>query len=210
MGNSDEKLSIGQKPLSTKEPRVVNYYIALAIDVILLYFFNNIVFANIIFLSAKDLTSCLWAINLALGVGIIGNFIFLLYRPRWFRHMVQAVLSALAILAVYTIFRVFPFTFSDDIFRTITRAILIIIMVGAGIGFVVEMVKSGIAWIHKEPPPTSSVLPVAPPQPEPLPVSPVSGSGPEPPLVSPGSPSKPEPPSEPNASPLPPEPPQSG
>ncbi len=228
MQNSDKRQLIGKKFLSSKEPRVVNYYIAIAVDIILLYFFNNIVFANIFFLSAKDLTNCLWAINLALGIGIIGNFIFLLYRPRWFRHLVQAVLNALAVLAVYVIFRVFPFTFTDDVWRTVARIIMIIIMVGAGIGFVVEVVKSGIAWLHREPPfaptatpvspseagPPASSLPAEEPPPPPPPsepepsassLPPESASGPPP---SPGSSSQPEPPSESPDSSLPPGPPR--
>jgi hypothetical protein len=191
MQNFNQNKSISKRILSFREPRIVNYYVAIAVDIILLYFFNNIVFASISFLSSKDLTSCLWAINLALGAGIIGNFIFLLYRPRWFYHLVQAILNALIILAVYTIYRVFPFTFSADVFQTVTRTILIIVMAGSGISLIVEIVKFGSAWFHREPPPAS---PVSPLPPEPPPTQPVSAVPPEPPQVSPPSSPPPEPP----------------
>jgi len=166
MQDLDRKITPSRKFLSSKEPRLVNYYIAMAIDIILLYFFNNIVFANIIFLSMKDLTSCLWAINLALGAGIIGNFVFLLFRPSWFRHLVQAVLNALALLAVYTVFRIFPFVLNTDILRTVTKVVLVVIMAGIGLGFVIELIKSGFAWTHRAPPPTPPISPVSPPLPE--------------------------------------------
>ena len=194
MQNSDINKSISKKILSSKEPRVVSYYVAISVDIILLYFFNNIIFASISFLSSKDLINCLWAINLALGAGIIGNFIFLLYRPRWFYHLIQAVLSALVILAVYTIYRIFPFTFGVDIFRTITRIILLIIMAGTAIGFMVELVKFTITWMHREPPPAPPISPVSPLPPEAPPTQPVSALPPEPPLVSPPSSPPPEPP----------------
>jgi hypothetical protein len=194
MQNSDINKSISKKILSSKEPRVVNYYVAIAVNIILLYFFNNIVFASISFLSSKDLIRCLWAVNLSLGVGIIGNFIFLLYRPRWFYHLIQAILSALVILAVYTFYRVFPFTFSSDVFGTVTRIILLIIMAGTAIGFIAELVKFAITWMHRQPPSVPQTSPVSPLPPEPSPTQPLSDLPPEPPPVSPPSSPPPEPP----------------
>jgi hypothetical protein len=206
MQNSDRKQSISKKFLSSKEPRLVTYYISIAVDIILLYFFNNIVFANIIFLSSKNLTNCLWAINLALAAGIVGNFIFLLFRPRWFRHLIRAVLYTLALLAVYVIYRVFPFIFSADIFRTVTRIVLVIIMAGTGIGVVLEVIKFGVTWIHRQPPAGLLISPVTPPQVG-SPASQFSPeSSPEPPASV--SPSLPEAPAAPPASSLPPEPPR--
>jgi hypothetical protein len=58
-------------------PGLVNYYVGLAIDIILLYALNNIRYLNSSILIKDEYVSCLWAINLALGMGIIGNFILL-------------------------------------------------------------------------------------------------------------------------------------
>jgi hypothetical protein len=181
MQNLEQKQSVVKKFLSSKEPRLVNYYVAIAVEIILLYFFNNIVFASIVFLSAKALTDCLWSINLALGAGIIVNFIFLLYRPRWFCHLLQAVLNALSILALYVILRIFPFIFDVDIYRKITQILLLFMMVGIGVGFIVEVVKFGFAWMHRQPPPSPPITPVFRLPPEPPPAPPASSLPPEPP-----------------------------
>lgn len=121
------------------------YYIAIAINIILLYFFNNLRFLNLPFIINDELISCLWAINLALSFGIISNFVLLLYRPEWFHHLTQAVILGLAGLSVYIVYRIFPFTFNTSTPDTITRVILIILMAAAAIGLIVEFVKLWMA-----------------------------------------------------------------
>jgi hypothetical protein len=185
MQNINENNKVAKSNRSSAKPGAATFYAGLIANIILLYFFNNIIFANIPFLVTKDFISCLWAINLALGVGIIGNFICLIYHPRWFPHLVQALLNLLVILAVYTVYRIFPFNLSSEGLQTAARIILLIIIAGTGIAFVVEAVKAGIAAVHREPPPSTPAPPTPP--------------------ISPASPLQPEPP----ISPLPPEPPQS-
>lgn len=117
------------------------YYIGTAVYIILLYFFNNIIYANIPFLITKDYINCLWAINLALGLGIIGNFTLLLYRPRWFTHLVQAILSALGVFAIYIIYHIFPFTFAIQNPGQAIKIVLIIIMIILSIHVVIEAIR---------------------------------------------------------------------
>lgn len=167
MQNINNKKSYVKNDGRSVETGIAKYYIDLAANIILLYFFNNIIYANIPFLANKSYISCLWAINLALAVGIIGNFILLLYRPRWFHHLVQAVLSALIILAAYIVYRIFPFTFNSDVLQTVARTLLLIIMAGTGIGLIVEVVKFSISFMHREPPGTPPVSPLSSLPPEP-------------------------------------------
>jgi hypothetical protein len=124
-----------------QELGTANYYWAMVTNIILLYFFNNLRFLNLTFLDGNILISCLWAINLALGFGIIGNFILLIYRNRWFHHLDQAVLRMLAVFAVYIIFTNFPFTFETVLFNQISNIALIVIMVGISIGAVMDLIK---------------------------------------------------------------------
>jgi len=131
------------KPLS-----VANYYVAIAFNIILLYVLNNLQYFGLAFLTS-DYISCLWAINLSLSFGIIGNFILLVYRPLWFHHMVQAILCALAILAVYIVYSIFPFSFDAGVFQNAVRIILILIMAGTGIGFIAEVIQLGKALIKR-------------------------------------------------------------
>ncbi len=130
------------KDRAGSEASVANYYLSMAADIILLYFFNNIIYANLSFLVTKDYISCLWAINLALSIGIIGNFILLLYRPRWFPHLVQAVFNILAAFAVFVVFKTFPFTITAQNLEQGVKIALIVIIAALLIGTIIELVKS--------------------------------------------------------------------
>jgi hypothetical protein len=130
----------GKEMASRKEYAVANYYVAIAVGTILLYVLNNLRYMNISLVTA-DFTSCLWAVNLALGMGIIGNFLLLLNRARWFHNLVQAILSALAIFGVYTIYTIFPFELGAGIWPTVAKAILILIMAGIAIGFILDFLQ---------------------------------------------------------------------
>jgi hypothetical protein len=133
-----------------KAPGVTNFYLGIAIDIILLYAFNNIRYLNISILLTDNYVSCLWAINLALGMGIIGNFILLLYRPLWYYHLTQFVINILVVLAFYVFYHMFPLNFSQDIIQTAINIVLILIMIGVGIGAIVDLVRCFIAYIHRE------------------------------------------------------------
>ena len=126
---------------AVKKPGVAGYYIAIVISILLLYFFNNMRFLNLSFIPAENFISCLWAINLALSAGIIGNFVLLLYRPRWFHHLMQGLIVGLGGFAVYIVFKIFPFTFSSTFLNSGTRNALISLMTAASIAFIIEMVK---------------------------------------------------------------------
>ena len=148
-----------------KPPSVVNYYVAIAVDIVLLYVLNNLQYFNLSFI-AENYISVLWAVNLALGFGIVGNFVLLLYRPRWFHHLVQAVLCALAVFAVYIIYRIFPFEFDSGNFSSALRIVLIIIMAGLGIGLLTEFAVLIKSLFQKKASPSSSTSgPSTPPTP---------------------------------------------
>jgi hypothetical protein len=156
------------KKESTKERKtgLASYYAAIAVDIILLYVLNNLRYMNVSIIT-PDFTSCLWAVNLSLSVGFFGNFILLIYRPRWFHHLVQAALSLLAILAIYVVYKIFPFDLDREAFRTAVRIFLIFIMAGAGIGFLVEFIRFIIASVRREQTPRPPITPPASAPPEP-------------------------------------------
>jgi hypothetical protein len=131
-----------KETVSMREYSVANYFIVMAVDTVLLYVLNNLRYMNISLVTA-DFTSCLWAVNLALGMGIIGNFTLLLYRPRWFHNVVQLVLSVLAIFGVYIIYKTFPFDIGTGTWQIAAKVILILIMAGIAVGFILD-------FFHKE------------------------------------------------------------
>jgi len=130
-----------------KVPGLPAYYIALAVDIILLYLMNNIKYINISFIDQELFASCLWAINLVLGMGIMGNFFLLLYRPKWFYHFTQMVLNFLVAFGLYIIFRVFPFSFDQEMIKTAVKIVLIVVTAGIGLSAVYEMIRFIIDFI---------------------------------------------------------------
>ena len=156
-----------KKPVSPKAYSRGNYLVAITIDIFILYVVNNLIsniphpldqyaskdypgiIENIVNWAANfqvsflthDFVSCLWAINLALGFGIMGNFVLLLYRPNWFHHLVQAVLCATGFLAAYLVFKTFPLDINSSSLITVVRVLLILIMAGLSIGLIVELIK---------------------------------------------------------------------
>jgi hypothetical protein len=160
----------------SKEISVATYYIIMAVDIILLYVLNNIlnylthpvdvntvsgygtfitnaVNALITFripFVTEAFLSCLWAVNLALTAGIIGSFVLLLYRPKWFHHLVQVILAALTVLAVYIVYSVFPFSFEAGIYIIVMRAILVAIMACSAVYLVTELTKFIIAYKNRK------------------------------------------------------------
>jgi len=187
-------MAVNVEAIEPKKPQEIKgtggYYALITISILLLYVFNNLL-ANVTNPIQVNLTSgypgiieslvrflaefrlgfltieflaCLWAVNLALSFGIVGNFLLLVYRPRWFHHLVQAVLYALGILALAVILRIFPFDFDTDIMATAARIIIFILMVCLGAGLIYSIYASARAFINREPPAPS--VPVLGPYPE--------------------------------------------
>jgi hypothetical protein len=187
---------------------VGGYFIIMAVDIILLYLFNNMlnflthpidinasqdypgIIYNVIkffidlkfpFLT-KDFTSCLWAINLALSCGIIGNFVLLLYRPRWFHHLIQAVPGFLAVMAIIIVLRIFPFNFQAGLQENGAKIILIALAAGFGVNAVYELARFVIAFLRREKTPPPPPTPIQPQEctAAPVPPAPEASSGPTP------------------------------
>jgi hypothetical protein len=213
--------------------RPAGYVIFMAVAIVLLYILNNISTNQIVPIDPTVTTyysgwlvsiidkmanahvphltrffvSCLWAINLCLFFCIIGNFTLLLYRPRWFHHLVMIVINALAMLAVYVIYHVFPFDIASGSTQTLVKILLWVIMALAGVALVVRLVQFVIALNETRTPPSSPDLPISitatyvPPSTEPSapsgqlesPAPPVEQAPPPPDnALPPGSPTPPQ------------------
>ncbi len=88
--------------------------------------------------------SCLWAVNTALSVAILGFFSLLLYRPRWYQHLVQAVICLVAILPFYIIYVKFPLFFSTASAADQARIVLYAIMAIFAVGFLAEFARFAV------------------------------------------------------------------
>jgi hypothetical protein len=127
--------------------KTTRYYINLiAGNIVGLLFVNTVLLwrpytHGVILASWSDI---LWAANISQAVQIIGNFLLCFYRPRWFSAMVRAAFSAAGLLSILVFWVIFPLDFSHLVgtwLNTLLKVVLMIGMVGALAGFLVELVR---------------------------------------------------------------------
>ena len=123
-----------------RKGRTGGYIAAIVVNFVILYVFNNLLSWQVPFLT-QDWVAPLAFFNVAIVATIGANIVFLAYDSPWFRHLVQAGLSVLGFLAVYMVWAVFPFDFPAEIWNLLGHIVLALIMVGLGIGIVVDVVK---------------------------------------------------------------------
>ncbi len=120
--------------------RRVGYVVTIIINFVLLFLFNNWMNWRVPFLTESFVTPLLF-FNASFVAGIVGNALFLIYDPRWLRHIVQIILNVVSFAAIYVLFVVFPFNFPSELWDLIARIVLIAALVGISIGTVVEVVR---------------------------------------------------------------------
>ena len=120
--------------------RRVGYIFAIIFTLIFMYIINHLLEWGAPFLT-NNFRICLWVINFSLAASIVGNALLLAYDAHWFRHIIQIILNIFAFVAVYIVYAIFPFAFPEAIWAMLARFVLIIMMIGIGIGLIVEFVK---------------------------------------------------------------------
>jgi hypothetical protein len=121
-----------------KNSKKSEYIGAIVVNVILLYIFNNLVNWQVNFIT-NAFNEVLWVINLAIMATIIGNIMFLIFNPEWFRHIIKMILNIFAFTAIYSIYSVFPFNFSSFLIDWSVTIALIFIMVGIAVATIIEL-----------------------------------------------------------------------
>jgi len=82
------------------------------------------------------------AANLSLSVAIFSNFLFLMYDPRWFRHLMQAIQNAFSLYSTWVFYTIFPLNLPSPIFVTGLRWGLLIAMLLTVIAIIVETIQA--------------------------------------------------------------------
>ena len=121
-----------------KNSKKSEYIGAIVVNVILLYIFNNLLNWHVYFIT-NALNEILWIINIAITATIIGNIMFLIFNPEWFRHILKIILNIFAFTAVYSIYSIFPFNFSSFLVDWSVTIALIFIMAGILIATIFEL-----------------------------------------------------------------------
>lgn len=126
--------------LKEKEPKTSEFIVAIIANIIILYIVNNLLYWNLSFI-APSFQDILWIFNISIAATIIGNIIFLIYHPSWFRSIIRIILNILGFMVAYYLYTVFPFTFSNNLVTLSLEFALIVVMVVMIIVTIVEMVK---------------------------------------------------------------------
>jgi len=146
------------------------YFAGIIVCIVLLYVFNNLLSLYLLSVPegsnllkaimdsaytqwkipflADNFISCLWAINLALVLGMMGNFWFLFYRPRWFYFFLQAVMIAVGIIPVYFVRQIFPFIINSQSAQTLIKTGLFALMIILGAISLFLFIKASIAFVR--------------------------------------------------------------
>ena len=88
---------------------------------------------------------------ISMSVGILGNIILIIYERFYLVKIIAIISNLFFIAATATLFKLFPFDFSNIPFEglriaapSITIAVFIIIIVGTGIGIIVDFIKLAV------------------------------------------------------------------
>ena len=123
----------------------VGYAFAIFFLVVFLIIVNNLLNWHLPFISqvlTQDFEKCLWAINLSLAATIFGNFVFMFYDPKWFRHMMQVIFGGFSLISTFVFFSIFPLNLPSPLFEQLVRWALIIAIAATAISIIVELVQA--------------------------------------------------------------------
>jgi hypothetical protein len=122
--------------------RRFGYLLAAAINAVILYLVNGQPGWRSVDFLTGDTTRVLGLLNVSVVVGIVVNLLYVGYDPPWLTATGNLVTTAIGIAVLARIWHVFPFDFGDASFdwAMLIRVLLVVGIVGAAIGVLVNLV----------------------------------------------------------------------
>ena len=123
--------------------RRFGYSVAIAVNLVMLFVANSVLAWGWPAFFTADFATVLPWINFSFLASIVANVVYLFDDGAIVKGVGQISVNVISIFVTYQLLRVFPFDFSmyDFNWGTVTRVVLILAMVGAGIGALTEAVK---------------------------------------------------------------------
>ncbi len=118
--------------------RRTGYIVTIIIQFVFLYILLHLYDWNVPFLT-EDYEDLLWYIRGSFYASIIAYAIFLLYDPKWFRHLLKAITNIFFALATIMFYVVFPFNFPTEQLNKIVKIILLVVMILSLISILTEL-----------------------------------------------------------------------
>ena len=124
--------------------RRIGYVIAALVNVALLFAVNAWPGWRAVPFLTDEMTAVLGLFNVSVLVGAFANVLYALFDTRWLKAFGEMVTAVLGLAVLARIWSVFPFDFpTSSSWTYLTRFVLLIGMIGAGIGLVVNIVALG-------------------------------------------------------------------
>jgi len=123
--------------------RRAGYIVAVIINVLMLIVVRNILDWDVLPFLTDRLEQVVPWVTLSLTATIVANLIYLFKDAQAIRSTGGIVTNLISLIVTYQIYQVFPFDFSayDFNWEVVTRVVLIVAMVGAGIGMLTESIR---------------------------------------------------------------------
>src|SRR5690242_15334787 len=115
--------------------RTSGHIVSIVIDMILLYVVQHLLDWNVPWIT-PGWSDALWGVNLSLTASIVANASLLAFDPPWFHRLVEVITTALALLAAYWIYLVFPFDFGPQ-WTPLASLVMIAVLSGLAIATIV-------------------------------------------------------------------------
>lgn len=120
----------------------VGYIIAIIVNVILYYIFNNLLNWHIGFITG-DFKLVLPVLNISILAAIVGNVILFFYDAPRFKTTIRIIWNIISIVFVYALYKIFPFNFSAlpsyQLLNMVSKIILLAVIAGLFIASIVEL-----------------------------------------------------------------------
>lgn len=123
--------------------RRLGYGVAIVANVVILWIANSLLDWGWPSWLTTDFGQVLPIINVSLVATIMVNLSYIAYDATWFKSMLQIPLLVINLIATIRLYQVFPFDFSAYEFNwaTMTRVVLIFVIVAIAIALIVEFMK---------------------------------------------------------------------
>lgn len=123
--------------------RRLGYVVAVLVNLALLYTVNVWPGWDALPFLTEDTTQVLPLVNASLAAGAAANGLYVVHDPRRLRAFGEALTTAIGVVAMVALWRVFPFDFGDATFdwSLVVRILLALGIVGGAIGVLTNLVS---------------------------------------------------------------------
>jgi hypothetical protein len=134
---------IFHRPRPSAAARRFGYLVAIAVNAGLLYIANNLLAWEWPPFLTEDFDRVLPLLNVSIVASMVVNGVYLAFDPRWFKTAGDVVTAVFSLAVVGRTLAVFPFDFTPYSFdwETLTRVLLVLMIVATVTGIVAGTVK---------------------------------------------------------------------